>query len=219
MRTRFLATSIANAKCPTGPFSAHTISLRGIDPHFGEIIGQLELQGEVPSRAAPYLYAMWRHARGDSSASHYPERAAACLEMLRLSAWLLNDVSGPGEVREDERGGHWLGATLGISLADRIMARLFAAIAKLDPRESLIISEITTGTFEALTRDALDGDASIANLSRIIRSTSVTAAARIANAQPHVIESARIFADEMPLVASLDEISSALSHHLERMRQ
>jgi flavin-dependent dehydrogenase len=188
-------------------------------PLFGEVIDQLEAQRESPDRTTPYFYATWCNARGESSASCFPERAAACLEMLRLSAWLLSDVSGPGEVRKDERGGYWLSATLGISLADRIIARLFATLARLDARESMIVSEIATRAFEALTQAALAEEVSVAKLSRIIRSASVTAAARIANAQPQVIESARTFADGMSPSASPDEIASALALHFEEIRR
>jgi len=115
-------------------------------PFYGGILEELDrVCTTAPPPVALAVYAGYVRAAGRSDDLDEPQvrRAAVCLELLRWALALLNEL-GPTPRGSDPppppRGRDWLVSTLGLSLADRLLARTFDLTARLPERARLAVA-------------------------------------------------------------------------------
>jgi len=115
-------------------------------PFYGGILEELDRVCTIaPPPVALAVYAGCARAAGHSHHLDRPRvrRAAVCLELLRWAIGLLEELgqppNGPGPP-PPPRGRDWLASTLGLSLADRLLARSFDLTTRLPKHVRLAVA-------------------------------------------------------------------------------
>ncbi len=144
---------------------AETIQLRARElatrerPFFSEFLDQLERLEGCPQSLAPVYLSARPHAASATLESKSVRTVGVCLELLRFASFVIGDI----DIEIDEplpggaRGGGWLSATLGLGFGDRMLARSFTLMSRLDRDLRIEVAERFTNVFAALTADASTG--------------------------------------------------------------
>jgi flavin-dependent dehydrogenase len=156
-------------------------------PVFGEIIDQSNRLPEAPIPAARILLAARARLPEPDLGSLPLRRAAVCMELVRLAVFLLDDLDaeldaeGPG----GSRGGGWLAATLGLGLADRILARSFMVASHLSEPARSVVAQALVEVVETLATEAAW---SRLGLAATLAAASARAGALLGGAEPGVAD-------------------------------
>jgi geranylgeranyl reductase family protein len=121
-------------------------------PLYGEVLTNLREGRDAPASGAAWFLAGWCAVSGSGPQSAELLRAAVCFELAGTAAFLLTDLGSarPEPGPRGARGGDWLAAWFALSLADRILARIFAVAARLPEAERVLVSRGLRDLLEAL---------------------------------------------------------------------
>lgn len=117
---------------------------------FHRLVAELS---KLEEARAPVAEAFFAAAGNRISREH--RDAAVFLEMFRIACCLLDELDGVGP--GGPRGPGWLSCRLGISIADRLLARCFRATSRLSPNRARAIAEAFVEVLDELAVETAAG--------------------------------------------------------------
>jgi len=147
-------------------------------------------------------------------------RIAACLELVGLAALLLDDqdLDVDTTTPDGSRGGDWLAATLGLSVADSILARCFSISARIGGTEGPVLADAILEIMERLTERALnEGDLSNKARQSVLASASARAGALVGGASQLVARDFAVLAAETVLDRDVTNFQPTLRNRLREL--
>jgi len=153
-------------------------------PFLGEILRQLRSDPRAPGPVAPLFLAAQAEISEAPLGSPASQRIAVSLELTRIAAFLVDglDVDSQAPGADRCRGGGWLAATLGLSLADRLLARCFATVGRLPESKREIAADAALEIFEGLASESGSAAPSERSLSERLAAAAARAGARFCGA-------------------------------------
>jgi hypothetical protein len=140
--------------------TSRALRLAGRDrPFFESVAAQLDADSLLVAPVAAAFYAALSDLSGCPVHSPEHRRGAVCLELMRLATAVLVDLDVSVDANELQtkrplpRGGGWLAATLGLLIADRLLARSTALAARLADPGRRAVAEAQHEITAALARD------------------------------------------------------------------
>ncbi len=161
---------------------ARTISGRD-RPLYGEISDRLMALEDAPLSPSPFLVSAYEALAADSDRCSVLIRAGVGLELMRVAAFSLSSIntSVGTAAPSDSRGATWINAAISLSLADRLIARVFSVVSHLPDDIRIIASSANREIISELTASALSPDEPV-NLSLLLGSHASRIGALIAGA-------------------------------------